>query len=65
MLYAPHLLEIAMSGLLVPPAFELRDPLGRILVTIVVVFLTGLGARVLIQAARFSDSAIAPVVQGV
>jgi hypothetical protein len=65
MLYAPHMLEIAVSDLLVPPAFELRDLLWRILVTIVLLLiLAGPDARVLSQVARSSDSAIAPVVQG-
>jgi hypothetical protein len=65
MLYALHLLEIAVSDLLVPPAFELRDLLWRILVTIMLLLiLAGPGARVLSQLARSSDSAIAPVVQG-
>lgn len=54
-----------MSDLLVPPAFELRDLLWRILVTIVLLLiLAGPDARVLSQLARSSDSAIAPVVQG-
>jgi hypothetical protein len=65
MLYAPHLLETAVSDLLVLPAFELRDLLWRILVTIMLLLiLAGPGARVLSQLARSSDSAIAPVVQG-
>ncbi len=64
MLYAPHLLEIAVSDLLVPPVFELRDLLWRILVTIVLLLiLAGPDARVLSQLARSSDSAIASVVQ--
>ena len=59
------MLEIAVSDLLVPPAFELRDLLWRILVTIVLLLiLAGPDARVLSQVARSSDSAIAPVVQG-
>jgi hypothetical protein len=65
MLYALHLLEIAVSDLIVPPAFELRDLLWRILVTIMLLLiLAGPGARVLSRLARSSDSAIAPVVQG-
>jgi hypothetical protein len=65
MLYALHLLEIAVSDLIVPPAFELRDLLWRILVTIMLLLiLAGPGARVLSRLARSSDSAIAPVVHG-
>jgi hypothetical protein len=65
MLCAPHSLEIAVSGLLVPPVSKLCDLLWRILVTVMLLLiLAGPGARILSQLTVSSDPVIAPMVQG-